>query len=356
MAIATPPVRIRGIVTFIDQVVVRMTREPAKADLSALAAHCVEISRLERRPLRYVPMFPWRMVLNQVQPAAFSMLQQWADDSAFADKDGVLVLGLYINKIELALDLLTKTKDEAAHLGQYFRDRIVRSHARSLPRRSMNTYYTNRKRWSATNLAEYHDGLSKVAGCPCSHIEIRALGAKEVRRLGIGCPADVLKLDLREVWRRFLILDEVKWDTLANQFLGRPKSKRRELRTYKRLGVVIDVQKRFAVMAMRAYAPESLLVPPSERISQSNRWTALEVRIALAKQKSWFRPESCMNRLDDVSLLLPTSVTWANTAFLFCLNKHAGCDTILLRTQSSALIDGDSRSPKTTAYATGMLV
>jgi hypothetical protein len=205
-----------GSVTFIDKVVVWLTEEKLpRAVYRALKDSCGELNLIPK-PMKWRPQYRRRLDMKQPEREAFEILLDIQTRQA-----------ILINSVEVALDLVVRNQDRMLPLRKFIDQHIM------LPRRRVgrveyrkHTRYAGPRRWPSQNNVVYSDRPSKLCGLPCVHIERRALGRQQVRTLGLPEPEDLLNLDYGAFWRKRLVMCEIDWDALVNQYVRSPEARR----------------------------------------------------------------------------------------------------------------------------------
>lgn len=267
-----------------DQLAWRLTRNITRDEKTALrhsTSHCKSVT-CRFSPRRGVGEFVWRLVIQQPTAQTFELLQHIAESCPRPRTARGSRLGMYANKVEVALDLLVAIADDAITLGDFVKAHIVQLRSRGLKvGRKGRTYYLRPRKHQRPGLVVYDDRASKLAGLPCVHIEWRETGRGRVRRLGLRSPADFMSFDFRQFWTPRLLLERLNKDALGKQIL---RQRRNVAGTYRH---------RFAARtALSVYLD-----------GWHRKATAQEVRVGL-RTCPQFRPEACMARM-DCSVFLP---------------------------------------------------
>lgn len=120
------------------------------------------------------------------------------------------VEGLFLNMLEITLDLIfAKEEDRDAAFELFDRHLVKRGH-RGKIKYEKGTRYTDR-RWAPTNLVAYRPDFAKLTGeLYCLHIEWRVCGVAPLRRMGTEGLKDLLAFDHRAFWTRRLFLRGVR--------------------------------------------------------------------------------------------------------------------------------------------------
>jgi hypothetical protein len=128
----------------------------------------------------------------------------------------------WVSRVDVALDILTRTREEADALAQFLRQYLV-----LLWRRSGHMYlYETTLYWSVgrrqRNLARYADKPARSdERVPCCHLELRFSGSASVRRAGFEWVEDMLDCDLIGLVSRHVRLLEYDANRFATAFIRR---------------------------------------------------------------------------------------------------------------------------------------
>lgn len=217
----TPPIRQR--IAYIDKLALWTTVVPTGAELLAIRE-----STLLGKPLTvqvkrglWDTRFVCRLSIPQPTVDTFQLLTALAKDAQLPRGKP----GLLLNYLEVALDLMTDTREEAVQLKRYLKNRILQPHTKVEMYQEEGTCYTRPRKWGTRGMAFYGRRLSKVSGLPAAHLEMRFYGRKQLRSLGVRNPVDAGELNLPLFWKRHLRLREVDWALLERQKRGCPKRK-----------------------------------------------------------------------------------------------------------------------------------
>lgn len=95
---------------------------------------------------------------------------------------------LVINEAHIAVDLLTRTPEDAEKLRRFLEQHLAQRWGLSGQSGGgmNNTIYANRDDSAARNIAIYSDRPSKTGLGHCCHVELRFKGAKPCKRTGLG--------------------------------------------------------------------------------------------------------------------------------------------------------------------------
>ena len=179
---------------YVDAINVWFTKKPSNDELKLLRQYCGSTC-FKQRPRRGIVQTPgmtygphldrkkrdfcrW-MRLNQPQQEAFEILDRVGER-----------YGIHINYVELALDLLVPSAEEANRLYDFLDEHFVK-----LWRRNdrvvyvYKTRYTRVHKWPCQVVVLYADRPSKRTGLHCAHLEWRFWGALvSCRSTGSGEP------------------------------------------------------------------------------------------------------------------------------------------------------------------------
>jgi hypothetical protein len=240
---------------------------------------------IRRWPVKMARDWPLLICLHQPTDLTFDLLE------VFSPAD------LLIVRLDICLDINTKTHLEALQVADYLIRHTYQKWACKEPQVFWNSHYTNR-RSGARNIATYADRLSKFSSKPCAHVEFRFQNAEICRKHNLDTIAAIRNLDLREFFKDNLKMIAPEITTAAAMtasFLERYPS------TLTRLSspYYSDTKARVYQLIKRGYTSESTSMTGSgaELLSANEAW-AWE-RDALKKKAP---------RIMDNAAFLPTHV------------------------------------------------
>jgi hypothetical protein len=136
------------------------------------------------------------LMAHQPSPEALFFLDS-QDDANYA-----------IWEIHIALDLITRNGTDAQTLHHFIAGKLMPfSRGIKLTEQVEETTYLNADVRRGTEVTIYHTLPSKARkGRPCTHIEFRLRGARELRKHGLSSPLGIFLLDHREFWNQELRL------------------------------------------------------------------------------------------------------------------------------------------------------
>jgi len=255
-------------------------REITHSEIKSINALCGPkrmFPKIEDMPVR--PQWKCRHIFQQPKSEVFNYL---AD--LFADDD------IWINRVDVALDLITEGPKQAILLNEYCVQHIYHPwHSQHQIVRYLNTTYTA-ERGASRVFAIYSDKPSKVTNQPCCHIELRFSGADSVRRAGFLIVHDLKNLNYREFWKKYLRFREFDNEKLGRHFLRQPYAKKPWIVEYVK-GRPFDKFRRTGWLIHRASA---LTEKPA---------SVQEVLDFFRDSK--FNPSKCINTIDTTSFLPP---------------------------------------------------
>lgn len=201
---------VAGAVDYLDTLWVRLHQRLSKEQASELRA-LNNNGNLYFQHL-FGASYPFKVVMQRPTDAAVAY---------FAD----VAQHHYVNRVDLAFDLLTRDQAATRQLQEFFYNHLLQ---RWHGKRRIATYYSNSKlgektiyfgkAWSGRNLTLYSDRPSKLSGTSCLHAEIRVTGAAQCRRYHIGRLSEILQIDPFDILRRnlkFSIVDKQAVEKLA---------------------------------------------------------------------------------------------------------------------------------------------
>jgi hypothetical protein len=139
--------------------------------------------------------------------------------------------GAYVNRAEVALDLIFKNVRERDDCYEFLDRHLVRRwHGRKQQIRvhpgEAGTRY-DAVRSAANAIVVYREKHSRICGeVDCLHIEWRASKRRAVQALGISSPRDLLRFDHRQFWEQRLLLFTVEAERIGALFRGRKRTGR----------------------------------------------------------------------------------------------------------------------------------
>jgi hypothetical protein len=136
----------------------------------------------------------------------------------------------FINKVELAHDLILQSEEEVFEALEFFSMSWVQSHHGKTKRlnRIGNTHYNSTGGWVRNNYVLYPPKCCKITGeIDCLHLEWRISGTSAVRAVGIGRFEDMTNFDHEAFWQKKLKLFSANSERLGRSFLNHAKQSRR---------------------------------------------------------------------------------------------------------------------------------
>ena len=156
---------------------------------------------------------------------------------------------VHINYGEIALDLIYPASGLQQARRLIDRHLIKRNHRQEM-RCDYGTLYTNRP-WSATNIAVYHDRLSKISDEPCVHICSRTKGHVAMVRNYLHTLGCWIRLDAHAYWQQRLKLYDVDYARLGRLVHNWQHNSRR------RTGLVMDHANGYCAFKQFGFVKES---------------------------------------------------------------------------------------------------
>jgi hypothetical protein len=193
--------------SYVDKLTIWLKQPLAKRQLAWLRGQCGTggLHTLDQRA-RFDRSYVQRLQLNQPTHEAIQSLISLADS--------------HLTYVEVALDW-TFDDEEVRDAAFAF---VVRHHVKRWHRdqgiRFVKgvTRYTG-PRSARTVLASYADRHCKISGeLYCVHLEWRMRGVETLRRAGITCVADLLKLDHRRFWQDRLLMRDLHLRDLGRMY------------------------------------------------------------------------------------------------------------------------------------------
>ncbi len=118
----------------------------------------------------------------------------------------------FVNYIEFALDFITKTKEDAVEVQNFFDNCwLKRWHGKQKTLNTRGTSYSGQR--ATTNFVTYSNRLSKVNKLPCCHLEVRLSTKAACKNAGYGAFNDFLDCNFNSFWEKYLVLREVRDET-----------------------------------------------------------------------------------------------------------------------------------------------
>lgn len=244
-------------VAYIDTVKIYVHREIDPVEKIWLEERCgsiVEVGALNYQPNRW----PDGIQLNQPTDAALAY---------FEDGFNRYVL----SRVDVSLDLLTRSTSDAEDLHGYLERRLVQPwHRGSEPVVKFKETVYYKRRGARNNLVQYSDEPSKVTDQPCVHIEWRMELAEAIKRSSITGTSDLISMDKKAFLRKRLRLRDLpNYEELRK--IGRALHGAGKSRPYKymhlRRGVKID---RYPMSA-------TVWAIASQQLGRTHGWTVQDV-------------------------------------------------------------------------------
>lgn len=131
-----------------------------------------------------------------------------------------------VGKVEIALDLITKTMKDAEALRDYFVQYLVKPKSRqkvifSKEGEGSNAYWARRK--SPSNITVYarlSKGAGRYHGQPCCHVEYRYSASESLEQVGVVTLDDLVTFDHQSFWRKKLALRTVSAESFGAQLIA----------------------------------------------------------------------------------------------------------------------------------------
>jgi len=270
---------IKDRVSYIDTVQMWFPRALTDTEIKNINALCGPkrmFPIVKDMPVR--PKWKCRHLLQQPKPEVFDYLTQLFGED------------IWINRVDVALDLITRRPTEARLLKEFCERHIYHAwHGKyQIVRYKHSTYTAERGAPRVYDI--YADKPSKVANQPCCHIELRFSGADSVRRAGFVTVHDLKNLNYHEFWKKHLRLREFDVEKLGRHFLHQPHAKKPVIVEYVK-GRPFDKFRRTGSLILRASA---LTEKPA---------SVQEVLDFFRDSK--FNPSKCINTIDTTSFLPP---------------------------------------------------
>lgn len=209
---------------YLDNTSIASTRFVNDQPLAALIVHAdsafdsVELQSLRRFPGDFVREMK-RHCGSIWYPKSFkpfegcTMYRMWLHQPRRAAIEALSGHVCYITKVQVNLDLLTRSRQDAQHLHSIITRHLrTNSKATELSVQYENTTYFNfgRTHGPRKNLLAYSDRHSKIAPeWSCTHVELRIAGSKLLDASGIRYQDGLLNLDHRAFWEENIKLVDI---------------------------------------------------------------------------------------------------------------------------------------------------
>lgn len=196
------PVRIASKVHFVDCVVAHHRGEPSRELLRKLRRGCrggVHAAASKQR------WGYWRVSLPQPSREAVELLASLPRGT------------VQMTKLEVANDLVVASKRDAYALDDWVQRRLYQRWGRkpAIRKPGFAQRQTNASAaYGGRRIACYSDRVSKAAGQPCTHVEVRICGAAVLRRAALRTIDDLFAIDARELFAKSVGLAEANFDRL----------------------------------------------------------------------------------------------------------------------------------------------
>ncbi|UVO28336.1 hypothetical protein [Bradyrhizobium arachidis] len=119
------------------------------------------------------------------------------------------VPGLYLNMLEITLDLIFESEEHRDETCDYLDRYLVKKNHRGEIRYFKGTRYTDR-RWAPTNFVMYRPEFAKMTGeLYCLHLEFRVCGIRALSRIEIRGMRDLIEFDHHAFWKSRLLLRKI---------------------------------------------------------------------------------------------------------------------------------------------------
>jgi hypothetical protein len=215
---------------YFDKIAVWMPRRLAPAAIKQLKANAAHVWVGKRRA-RFNPRLVQRVELKQPSESALRALAAHP--------------GVYINRVEVALDLIFKNARERDRAYEFVDKHLVRrwhgskQQIRVHPGEAGTRYDAARS--AANAIVVYREKHSRISGeVDCLHLEWRASKRRAVQALGISSPRDLLRFDHRRFWEQRLLLFTVEPERIGAFLRHRKRSGRPDkLRSDRKRGDVV---------------------------------------------------------------------------------------------------------------------
>jgi hypothetical protein len=124
-----------------------------------------------------------------------------------------------MNYVEVSLDWIFNSEEKRDDAQEFIRRyHVKRWHGKQQALLYKGTRYTAKRR-AANKLVNYAEQGSRISGeLFCEHVEWRLIGARALRRAGIGSLNELLKLDHRQFWTERLLMRTVNLDRLGRMY------------------------------------------------------------------------------------------------------------------------------------------
>jgi hypothetical protein len=211
-----------GIYAYFDAVTVRFRQPPRVPDwlkaalqpaFDPISGRVKQRAHLTNEPLRYKPLYPFRLQLRQ--PIREEELR-WIEEH-----------DVLITKLECALDWTFNSYHDLANAKDIVDEHWIKKWHRGHLREKGSSRYWARK--SAANIpVRYDDRACRITGEEnCLHIEWRLCGAKAVKRV-FASVQELIEVDWYEFWEPRLLLYAVDVNELGRLYSNQNGSRRRK--------------------------------------------------------------------------------------------------------------------------------
>lgn len=207
--------KIIGIVSYIDTVQIWFPRYLENYEIDTIHSLCEGKSMTPCKiRMKYKRMWFCSLILQRPSAEVFDFLY-----GCFGDD-------LLINRVDVALDLLTEILSDAEIVKNYIHYHQVHLwHGKQPMYQYINTTYSA-PRNSRRNYVTYASRLSKVIRKHCCHLELRFFAIDVVRNAGFPDILSLKDINYHEFWTKNLQLRELDLEKLGRQFTKRPYRKK----------------------------------------------------------------------------------------------------------------------------------
>lgn len=207
--------KIIGTVSYIDTVQIWFPRRLKRYELDTIESLCMG-KRMYPICEKMVFHHKWkcRLILQRPKDEVFDFLYEHFGSE------------LLINRVDVALDLLTESLSDAEIVKNYIHYHQVHLwHGKQPMYQYINTTYSA-PRNSRRNYVTYASRLSKVIRKHCCHLELRFFAVDVVRNAGFPDILSLKDINYHEFWTKNLQLRELDLEKLGRQFTKRPYRKK----------------------------------------------------------------------------------------------------------------------------------
>jgi hypothetical protein len=227
---------------------------------------------VDDQPARFDPRYRQRVQIRQPPETVLGWIAQRRD--------------AYVNRLELALDLVFATEQEKEEAETFIRKHLVKNHRgkQEIQLQGGTTTMYLASPGAANNIVTYAGRECRITGeINCLHIEWRKCGGAALRQEGISAK-NLNDIDHRDFWQRKLLLYAINPSKLGRQYRkvyeGRRHRRRDQLIT--RGSLNYNVEKRMGQTIIKAIGVKKG-IESTQAVIDAHRGKKLNVRKSLER-------------------------------------------------------------------------